>query len=271
MEWIDIGVNLAHDSFRADLAEVVARARAAHVAHFVVTGTSIEASRAALTLARRHDAMSPGLMTATAGVHPHHASELDAAALETLAALAAEPDVVAVGECGLDFYRNLSPRAAQLAAFQAQLELAARLKKPVFLHERDAHVEFLALVREFRPHLTGAVAHCFTGGEAEVEAYLELDLHIGVTGWVCDERRGSALQRAVPRIPAGRLMLETDAPYLLPRSLKPAPKTRRNEPALLAEVARVVAMLRGETCEALAAHSSATARAFFGLQGLFTL
>lgn len=265
MEWIDIGVNLGHESFRADLPSVLARARAAHVAQFVVTGTSVEASREALSLARHHDAAAPGLMTATAGLHPHHASELDASALEALAALAAEPEVVAVGECGLDFHRNFSPRAAQLAAFRAQLELAVHSRKPVFLHERDAHADFLALVREFRPHLTGAVAHCFTGGEAEVEAYLELDLHIGVTGWVCDERRGSALQRAVPRIPAGRLMLETDAPYLLPRTLRPRPATRRNEPAWLAGVARVVATLREESLEVLAAHTTATARAFFGL------
>lgn len=265
MEWIDIGANLAHESFAGDIEAVVARAREADVAHFVVTGTSVAASEAALALARRFDAASPGLMSATAGMHPHHAAELDAAALDRFAELAADPGIVALGECGLDFHRNFAPRAAQLAAFSAQLELAARLRKPVFLHERDAHPDFLALVREFRPHLVGAVAHCFTGGEAEVEAYLELDLHIGVTGWVCDERRGSALQRAVPRIPRGRLMLETDAPYLLPRSLAPKPATRRNEPAWLVEVARVVAELRGETPAELAAHSSATARAFFGL------
>lgn len=265
MQWIDIGVNLAHESFSGDLDGVVARARAAGVAHFVVTGSSVESSRAALALARRFDVDEPGLMTATAGMHPHHAAELDAAALDSLAQLAADPGVVAVGECGLDFFRNLAPHAAQLAAFRAQLELAAQARKPVFLHERDAHSDFIALVREYRPHLVGAVAHCFTGGEAEVEAYLALDLHIGVTGWVCDERRGTALQRAVPLIPPGRLMLETDAPYLLPRSLRPRPHSRRNEPAWLVEVARVVAGLRGETPEALAAHTSATAQAFFGV------
>jgi len=265
MEWIDIGVNLAHESFGADRDAVVARARDAGVAHFVVTGTSVGASRAALALARHYDALSPGLMVATAGLHPHHASELDDATLEALTQLAGDPRIVAVGECGLDFYRNLAPHAAQLAAFRAQLELAVRVRKPVFLHERDAHADFLALVREFRPHLVGAVAHCFTGGEAEVEAYLALDLHIGVTGWVCDERRGSALQRAVPLIPGDRLMLETDAPYLMPRTLSPKPATRRNEPAWVVEVARIVARLRGETLADVAAHSSATSRAFFGI------
>ena len=265
MEWIDIGVNLAHESFTSDRDAVVARAREAGIVHFVVTGTSVGASRDALALARHFDALAPGLMTATAGLHPHHAAELDAAALEAFAELAADPRVVAVGECGLDFYRNLAPQAAQLAAFRAQLELAVTVRKPVFLHERDAHGEFIAMLREFRPHLVGAVAHCFTGDEAQVEALLALDVHIGVTGWVCDERRGSALQRAVPRIPRGRLMLETDAPYLLPRTLAPKPPTRRNEPAWLVEVARVVASLRGESEAELAAHTTAAAREFFGL------
>jgi TatD DNase family protein len=261
VEWVDIGVNLTHESFRGDLADVVARARANGIVHLVITGTSVPASREGLALARSN----PGLLSATAGVHPHHAAELDSATLGELRELAMQADVLAVGECGLDYYRNLAPHAAQLAAFRAQLELAAELQKPVFLHERDAHADFLALVREYRPSLPAAVAHCFTGGVAELEAYLELDLHIGVTGWVCDERRGGALQRAVARIPAGRLLLETDAPYLLPRSLRPAPRTRRNEPAWLTEVARMVAQLRGETETVLAAHTTAAARAFFGL------
>jgi TatD DNase family protein len=263
VEWIDIGVNLTHESFAADLAGVLERARAAGLAHLVLTGTSIVVSREAATLA----ASAPELLASTAGVHPHHAAELDAAALAELRVLAATPEIVAVGECGLDYFRNLAPHEAQLAAFRAQLELAVELRKPVFLHERDAHGDFLALVREYRAALPAAVAHCFTGGIAEVEAYLELDLHIGVTGWVCDERRGGELQKAVPRIPAGRLMLETDAPYLLPRSLRPAPKTRRNEPAWLTEVGRVVAELRGESIAELAAHTTATARRFFGLAG----
>ncbi|MET0293044.1 MAG: TatD family hydrolase [Steroidobacteraceae bacterium] len=261
-EWIDIGVNLTHESFAGDLPEVLGRARDAGLVHQVVTGTSVESSRAALSLVR---SQPPGTMTATAGVHPHHASQLDQRALGELRALAASPEIVAVGECGLDYFRNFSPQADQLAAFRAQLELAVESELPVFLHERDAHRDFLALVGEYRPKLVGGVAHCFTGGPAEVEAYLALDLHIGVTGWVCDERRGSALQAAVPLIPADRLMLETDAPYLLPRSLRPAPKTRRNEPAWLLETARTVAALRGESLESLAEHTTRTARRFFGL------
>jgi TatD DNase family protein len=261
MELVDIGVNLAHESFADDRADVLARAHAAGVTQVVITGSTVQSSHAAHRLA----SAQPGVLACTAGVHPHHAVELDAAALGELRALAMLPGVRALGECGLDYFRDLAPREAQRTAFRRQLELAAELQKPVFLHVRDAHDDFIALVREYRAALPGAVAHCFTGGPRELEACLELDLHIGITGWVCDERRGGELQRAAPRVPAGRLMLETDAPYLLPRSLRPHPASRRNEPAWLPEVARVLAELRGESLEALAAHTSATARAFFGL------
>jgi TatD DNase family protein len=261
MELVDIGVNLAHESFADDRADVLARAHAAGVAQIVITGSTVESSHAAQRLAGGQ----PGVLACTAGVHPHHAVELNAAALGELRALAALPGVRALGECGLDYFRDLSPRETQREAFRRQLELAAELRMPVFMHVRDAHEDFIALVREYRAALPAAVAHCFTGGLRELEACLELDLHIGITGWVCDERRGGELQRAAPRVPAGRLMLETDAPYLLPRSLRPHPASRRNEPAWLPEVARVLAALRGESVEALAAHTTATARAFFGL------
>jgi TatD DNase family protein len=147
----------------------------------------------------------------------------------------------------------------------SQLELAAAARKPVFLHQRDAHADFAAILQDFRPRLAGGVAHCFTGGRSELEDYLALDLHIGVTGWVNDERRGQQLREAVPHIPAGRLMLETDAPYLLPRDLKPIPKARRNEPCFLPHIAQRVAQLRGETLQDLAAATTRTAMLFFGL------
>lgn len=147
---------------------------------------------------------------------------------------------VAAGECDLDYFRNYSPQPAQRHAFVAQLELAAKCGKPLFLHQRDAHLDFMAALREHSGKLRG-VAHCFTGGEAELQAYLELGLHIGITGWICDERRGRHLQSLVRSIPAGRLLLETDGPYLLPRDLVPHPASRRNEPAYLRHIAVTVA------------------------------
>jgi TatD DNase family protein len=259
---IDIGINLTHDSYDNDRPAVLERAAAAGVVQMVVTGASGESSRKALALAREH----PGRLFATAGVHPHHATELTGELAEELEALARHAEVVAVGECGLDYFRDYSPRDVQRAAFARQLEIAARVAKPVFLHQRDAHDDFLAILREHSHGLAaGGVAHCFTGGERELEAYLELGLFIGITGWICDERRGRHLLELVKRIPAERLMIETDGPYLLPRDLEPKPATRRNEPAYLAHIAATVARARGEPVEALARATTATARRFFRL------
>jgi len=259
MELIDIGANLAHDSFDADRDAVLQRAAAAGVTQMVVTGSSEESIRQAIALSQAH----PGVLFATAGIHPHHAVDLNIDTLPALQELARDPRVVAVGECGLDYFRDLSPRDFQRRAFAWQLELAAATGKPVFLHQREAHDDFIAILREHR--VTRGVAHCFTAGEQERDAYLELGLHIGITGWINDERRGLHLREVVKGIPADRLLIETDAPYLMPRDIKPQPKTRRNEPAYLPYVVRAVATARGESAETLAAASAAAARKLFGL------
>lgn len=261
MQWIDIGANLTHDSFDRDRDAVIARAHAERVLQMIVTGASVTSSLAAIELARTH----PGTLFATAGVHPHHAAELTAADLPALRALLAQPQVVAAGECGLDYHRDLSPRATQRRAFEWQLQLAAESGKPAFLHQRDAHQDFIAVLREHHRSLAGAVAHCFTAAQGELEDYLGLGLSIGITGWLCDERRGTHLSALLPRIPADRLMLETDAPYLLPRDLACKPKSRRNEPMYLPHVGAAVAAARGESLEQCAAYTSANARALFAL------
>jgi TatD DNase family protein len=258
---IDIGANLTHESFAGDLPAVLARAAAAGVRRQLVTGADLPGSQAAAVLAARH----PGALWSTAGVHPHHAAGFSAAQLTGFRALLAQPQVAAVGECGLDYYRDLAPRAAQRAAFLAQLDLAVETGLPVFLHQRDAHADFRAILGDYAPRLAGGVAHCFTGGRSELEDYLALGLHVGVTGWVCDERRGEALRAAVPHIPAARILVETDAPYLMPRDLRPKPATRRNEPANLPHIVAAVAALRGESPAALAAASTANAVRLFRL------
>ncbi|MEM1448300.1 MAG: TatD family hydrolase [Planctomycetota bacterium] len=261
MRLVDIGVNLVSRQFESDRPAVVERAREHGVERMVLTGTTLEVSRAAAALA----AADAGAWS-TAGVHPHHASEWDDATGEAIEALCARDEVVAVGECGLDFNRNYSPREDQLRAFEAQLEIASRVGLPVFVHQRDAHAELLAMLRSAWPDLArGAVVHCFTEGPDEAADYLELGCALGVTGWVCDERRGGALRDAVPAIPAERLMLETDAPYLLPRTIEPKPETRRNEPMHLPWVLREVAKLRGEEPAAVATSAWTTTNSFFGL------
>jgi TatD DNase family protein len=259
---VDIGLNLAHDSFDHDREHVVATAMAAGVRHMVITGSTLVSTRAAIALARA----APDRFRATAGIHPHHAREFHGADVATLRALMLEPEVGAAGECGLDYFRNFSPHDDQERVFRQQLELAAELGKPAFLHQRDAHDTFMAILREFRPRLPAGVAHCFTGDERELRDYLDLDLSIGITGWICDERRGHHLRELVRLIPADRLMLETDAPYLLPRDLQPKPHGRRNEPKYLPHVLATVAACRGEAAEALAAVTTRNALRFFGFE-----
>ncbi|WP_066093106.1 TatD family hydrolase [Xanthomonas massiliensis] len=268
MDLIDIGANLTHDSFDRDRDAVLARARAAGVARMVVTGASRADNPKALALAQAH----PGVLWATAGVHPHHAAEYTDECDAELRALHAHAEVVAVGECGLDYFRDLSPRPAQHKAFERQLQIAADLvaagtPKPLFLHQRDAHADFMAMLKNFDGRLGAVVVHCFTGSREELFDCLDRDWHIGITGWLCDERRGAHLRELVRHIPADRLMIETDAPYLLPRTLRPMPKDRRNEPAFLAHLAAEVARDRGEDVEATARATTATAQRFFGLPG----
>ncbi len=174
--------------------------------------------------------------------------------------------MVAIGECGLDFYRNIASPEQQAFAFSAQLELAAELSMPLFLHCRDAHDRFISLLTPWLPSLPGAVVHCFTGTRDELEACLHAGLYVGITGWVCDERRGVALRELMPLIPADRLLLETDAPYLLPRDLRPRPTSRRNEPCFLPHIVQQVAGLRGEDSHALAKQCDRNARRLFRLE-----
>lgn len=264
LDLIDIGSNLTHDSFAADRDAVVARALQAGVRRQIVTGADLKSSHEAAALAARH----PALLWSTAGVHPHHAQSFSGSQPDELIELLRLNQVVAAGECGLDYYRNLSPPGVQRQAFIAQLEIAAQVGKPVFLHQRDAHADFAAILRDFSGRLQGGVAHCFTGGEAELDAYLALDLYIGITGWACDERRGLELRRSIPRIPLDKLLIETDAPYLLPRDLNPKPKSRRNEPAFLPHIAATVAGLRGETVQTIGAATTRNAVALFALTDL---
>jgi TatD DNase family protein len=245
---LDIGLNLAHDSFDDDRDAVIQRAADVGVTRMLITGSSLASTHAAIALVRQH----PERMRCTAGVHPHHAVDLDPAQLQVFNELARQPEVVAVGECGLDYFRNFSPHEAQLKAFEEQLALAAEVRKPVFLHQRDAHEDFTRVLQKHRARLTGGVAHCFTAGLDEARAYLDLDLHIGITGWICDERRGHHLREVVRHIPAERLLIETDAPYLLPRDLRPKPQSRRNEPMYLPHVLAAIAEARNESVAELA-------------------
>jgi len=257
MPLTDIGANLTHPSFHDDLDAVVARSRAAGVGTIVVTGTTALESRLAAEIADRLD------LYCTAGVHPHHARDFDQQTIAELRKLALHPRCVAIGECGLDFNRNYSPHPAQEKCFVAQLEMALELGKPLFLHSRDAHPRFAQIVRTHG--VKQAVAHCFTGEAEELHAYLDLGLYVGITGWISDERRGTHLLRLVQDIPADRLLLETDSPYLTPRDMQPQPKARRNEPAFLPHILQTVARALGRPPEEVAVQTTRNAARLFGI------
>lgn len=257
----DIGVNLTNSQFTHDRAQVIERAQAAQVSGMIVTGTNLHESEQALTLACEY----PDYCWSTAGVHPHDANSWSVAVEERILQLAQQPAVVALGECGLDFNRNFSAPEAQERAFSAQLALAAELGLPVFLHCRDAHERFMALLSPWLNKLPGAVLHCFTGTEQELDTCLRHGLSIGITGWVCDERRGMALRHLLKQIPIDRLLLETDAPYLLPRDLLPKPASRRNEPCFLPHIVQQVAAWRDEDARMLGQRADENARRIFRL------
>ena len=255
--WCDTGVNLFSTQFALDRDAVLVRAIQAGVSHLLLIGSDLSESEQNIAFCQQH----PSCFS-TAGVHPHQAARVDTSWLTLLSELLASPQVVAVGECGLDFNRDFSPRPIQQQVFAEQLQLAKSSAKPVYLHERDAFDTQIAMLLEHQ--ISHGVAHCFTGDSQQLKAYLDLGLYIGITGWVCDERRGQALQQALRYIPADRLLLETDAPYLLPRTLTPKPSSRRNEPAFLPAVASVVAQLTGTDIDTLAAQTLNNSRSLFG-------
>lgn len=254
-ELFDTHAHLHFPDFAADLPDVLARARAAGVREMLMVGADVESSHAALALARRE----AGLW-ATAGIHPHDAASADEPAFEAIERLARDPRVVAVGEIGLDYFRDLSPRDTQARVFRRLLDLARAVGKPVVVHCRDAHDDVLRLLREARVQEVGGVMHCFSGDAAIARASLDLGLHISIAGPVTYPSARS-LPEVVRMVPADRLVVETDCPYLPPQPYR----GKRNEPAYVAITAARVAELRGEPLPPLAARMAANARALFRL------
>jgi len=259
---IDIGINLAHAQFDSDRDIVIERAQRNGVTKMVITGTSVRASMNALALAKKR----PGMLYATAGVHPHDAKTCNDRTMLQLRDLQLDPAVVAVGECGLDYNRDFSPRPIQNQWFENQVKLACEIKKPLFLHERDASTKFIEILKHYHEQLPKTVVHCFTGTEEELEQYISLGFYIGITGWICDERRGTHLHSMIRKIPLNRLMLETDAPFLLPRNMPRQTKnSTRNEPGFLPYVAKKVAECLGKTISEVSNATTANAKEFFGI------
>lgn len=213
--YYDIGLNLFCRQFR-DPDRVLADAAAAGVS-CILTGSDMEENEKI----NRYLQSYGGECYGTAGIHPHNADRARPADFDRIREIVtANPKIVAVGECGLDYDRMFSTRENQLRCFDRHIRLAEELQKPLFLHERAAAKDFIARMKQHPAQCRRSVVHCFTGDAQNVKAYLELGMYIGITGWICDDRRAGALREAVKHIPADRLMIETDAPYLTPKNIK---------------------------------------------------
>lgn len=256
---IDIGVNLLNGQFRDDLDAVLERARQAGLSFMLVTSTDLRETVDAIELSSRHQDLA-----CTAGVHPHAAKAVQTGWQKQLRRLASAPKVLAIGETGLDFNRNFSPPDSQRRVFQAQIELAAELALPLFVHDRDSDGAVAEMLAPFSADLVGVVTHCFTGTRADLERYLNAGYYIGITGWVCDTRRGEELQKLVPEIPLDRLLIETDAPFLLPYGATSRFK-KRNEPCLLHFIAEQIARLKDVDVGIIDKATSANAQRLFNI------
>lgn len=236
---IDIGLNLTEEQFKGKEIDVLTRAKEAGIQKMILTGSSIAGSNRSLEMAKKH----PGILYSTAGVHPHDAKSYTDESTKILKELLQQEEVIAIGECGLDFDRNYSEPVDQYRAFEEQLQIAEQIDLPIFLHERAAHEAFLAVMKGYDRLIHKSVVHCFTGDKTQLKAYLDAGFYIGVTGWVCDPKRGIDLRDALKYMPLDRLMIETDAPYLIPKNLKPKPKSRTNEPMYLPHIGREIAQI----------------------------
>lgn len=260
---VDIGINLTNNRFDKDRTEVISRAKQAQVNKLIVTGTCQKTSRQALSLCQQF----PEILTCTAGVHPHDADNVSVDYLSELTTLAQSPFVKAIGECGLDFNRNFSTPENQQRVFHEQIELAAQLSMPLFLHQRDAFEPWLATLEPYIDKVPALVSHCFTGDKAQLIACLDRGMYIGVTGWLCDKKRGQDLRDIVKYIPLERLMVETDGPYLTPQNIRPKPKSSRNEPAYLPFVVEMLAQCTGYSIADISQQSTKNANKVFQLNG----
>lgn len=262
---IDVGVNLTNHRFDKDRDEVISRAKQRGIDQILITGTNVEESKKALILCHHYQQQFPHTLYTTVGVHPHDADGVSHDYISDLRKLAKEPLVKAIGECGLDFNRNFSKPAQQLKVFNEQIQLAKQLNMPLFLHQRDAFEPWFASLTPFVDQVPAMVSHCFTGNKEELLKCVDVGMYIGITGWVCDERRGQALQDAVSLIPLNRLLLETDAPYLTPRTIRPRPKSSRNEPSYLPYIIDKIADITGLDPDEIACQTSINAQQVFNL------
>ena len=238
-EIADIACNFTSERFNKDLDEVIKRAIANKITKFGLICSRMSDLNKLLKIYKQYSKS----MFYTIGVHPHHANEINDGYLKKLKNVITTNNPHAIGETGLDFFRNLSTYEQQIYVFEEQIKIAIDTNKPLFLHQRDSHDDFIKILRKYSSDISKAVVHCFTGTQGQLDDYLELDCYIGITGWICDEKRNVELRKAIKKIPLEKLMIETDCPYLIPKNLVEKPKNNRNEPTNLNHIINEIAVL----------------------------
>ncbi|UMQ41208.1 TatD family hydrolase [Chryseobacterium sp. Y16C] len=256
--FIDIGINLTNKQFYNEHEEIVNRALDNGVEQMILTGTSVRGSKESAAIAEDY----PEILFSTAGIHPHDAKSFTHESINELRNLLKQDHVVSVGECGLDFDRDFSPRPVQEKCYRAQLELAIEVNKPLFLHERSAFKRFNEITDEYLPKLPKAVVHCFTGTLNEAKIYLDKGFYLGFTGAISDQNRFKRLEEVIKYVPLDRMMIETDAPFMLPKNM-PRMQNRRNEPGFLPYVAQTIVDLKKISISEVASETTEVARNFF--------
>jgi TatD DNase family protein len=258
-EIADIACNFTSERFDNDLDEVINQAIVNNITKFGLICSRLSDIDKLLEIYNRYSKD----MFFTIGVHPHHANEINEEYLKKLKEVINNNNPHAIGETGLDFFRNLSTYEEQIYAFEEQIKIAIDTNKPLFLHQRDSHDDFIKILRKYSSDINKSVVHCFTGTKEQLNDYLELDCYIGVTGWICDAKRNVELRKTIKNIPLERLMIETDCPYLIPKNLDEKPKNNRNEPTYLNHIANEVAALMKKDINDIREKTYKTSLSFF--------
>ena len=235
----DIACNFSSERFDKDLNEVIHRAKNNNVNKFLVVSASLNDTE---KINRIYEDNKDSCFF-TIGVHPHNAREFNSSSSVKMKSLIDTYKPNSVGETGLDFFRNISSYEEQIFTFEEQIKIAIDKDLPLFLHQREAHDDFIKILSKYRDSISKAVVHCFTGTQKELDDYLDIGCHIGLTGWICDANRNIDLRKSLINIPLDKLMIETDCPYLIPKNLEEKPKNNRNEPAFLPHIAKEISTL----------------------------
>jgi len=255
----DIACNFTHPSFSENLDKVIQDAETVNVKKFVLLCASLKD----LEPIRLIQEISKSKFFITSGIHPHHASEIEDLTEALLLQKLKLNNPNAIGETGLDYFRNISSPEAQKRSFEMHISIANELGLPLYLHQRDAHDDFIKILKNHVSPLPNFIVHCFTGTQAHLDDYLDLGGSIGLTGWICDARRNQDLRESIKSIPLERLMIETDCPYLMPRNLPSKPKNNINEPKNLPHIAKEISELMEIDVDKLMQATSKNAANFF--------